>query len=134
MTVTIFTDSTNPLPIIFLLPNHFTVPNFRRSFGTRKCIINTVAVYVWLYTLPVIPVCECVCTIVSVSPLCMCVCLYKHTPVGRRDTWERRQRQKCLTCQSSVSYTVVLRRRRKRHLKCFHPINEEGLHLGVKSA
>lgn len=63
----------------------------------------------------------------------LCARVYKCTLVSKPDTWERRRRQKCLTCQSQAPYAVVLRRRRKNP-ECFHPLNEEGLHVGVWSA
>ena len=59
---------------------------------------------VWLCTPPLVSICENMRTIVSVSlsehvsaRLCINI-----PPVRRWDTWEGRQRQKCLTRQSSL--------------------------------
>lgn len=131
MTVTfVSTSITNPLPIIFVVSHHFTVRIFcRLSFGTCKGINNPVAVCVLLCILPLIRICENVCTIVPVSPLFMCVCIcINHGTPGRGAN------NRNVSPVNQASYTVVLRRRRQRNLKCFHPLNEEGLRLGVKSA
>lgn len=123
----------SPLPISDSLPVMYLVPRLFHSsqssqvvfWDTPKCISSPVAV---LCSFPVMNM----CAIVFVSPLCMRVNTLRW---GSGDTWERRQRQKCLTCQSSAPHTAVTRKRRmKRNLKRFHPLNEEGLHLGLKSA
>lgn len=83
MTATILSPNiTNPMPIIFLVPHHFTASIFcMASFGTRKCNNGPVAVCVRLCALPLIPIHHNTCRLV-LAVLCACVCvrMYKHPP------------------------------------------------------